>query len=125
MKGRCCPLSLAQLHVHTTRSPTLHVLALFTVTWDWLDPWDGISSVGGTGGLLGTGGGGRGGGAGGVVTCEGIVSCTAVLAAGRSVGRQGGLRSKRKGIVLLKLQLLDSAVPALTLLVVALENKSH
>lgn len=94
------------------------MLPLLTVTWDWLDPWDGISSVGVTGGLLGTGGG-RGGGTGGAVTCEGmgLSRCIAVSGIGKRVGRQGGLRSKRNGIVLLKLQLIASTVPALTLLV--------
>lgn len=81
---------------------------------------------GGGGRLGGTGGGGRGTG-GGVGMSGGVefglLSCSAtamsVSLVGRRTGRQGGLRSRRKGIVLLRLQYVVSDLSAVTILLVA------
>lgn len=119
LKGRRSPLSLEQLHVQQlhVHAPMLHVLVLLTVLYiyDWLGPCVGISRL--DCGLLGTDGGGSDGGAGGTVPgphVRGLSTCNAVsaigLVVGRSVGRQGGMRSKRNGIVLRRLHIVSDPV---------------
>ena len=86
-----------------------------------MDPWEEIS---GGDGRLGGGGGGPGGG--GIGDVMGGLSCTSVASAalfGRRMGRQGGLRSRRKGMVLLRLQYTASGFVLGTLASAELERE--
>lgn len=107
LKGMCSlflPWVLL-LHWHPKEGSvcTLHALELVG-DCIWLDPCDEISSTGfGAWGLLGGTGGGSGGGGG--MGLFGVLSGINCVVVGMSVGRQGGLRSNLRGMVLLKLHI--------------------